>query len=70
MHIRPPSIDHGITSFIWAFILGLLLWVFLLGIGIAHGTAFIVAVIAMCVIFLYVRLYGEDEQPRKRRPTR
>jgi len=69
VHLRPPSIDHGITSFIWAFILGLLLWAFLLGIGIPHGTAFIVAVVAMCAIFLFVRLYGADE-PRKRRPTR
>lgn len=69
MHLRPPSVDHGITSFIWAFVLGLLLWLFLLGVGVSKATAFIVAVVALCAIFLYVRLYGEDA-PRKRRPTR
>ena len=43
MHLRPPSIDHGITSFVWAFVLGLLLWLFMLGIGISKATSFIVA---------------------------
>lgn len=69
MHLRPPSIDHGIVSFIWALVLAALLWGFLLGIGITRPTAFIVSAVAGCAIFLYVRLYGEDE-PSKRRPAR
>jgi hypothetical protein len=52
-------------SFVWAFLLGVLLWAFLLGIGISKATSFIVAAVAACGIFLYVRLYGEDE-PRRR----
>jgi hypothetical protein len=67
-HLRPPSIDHGIISFIWALVLGVLLWLFMLAVGISKPTAFIVAALASCAIFLYVRLYGEDE-PRRRRPT-
>jgi hypothetical protein len=66
MHLRPPSIDHGVVSFVWAVVLGVLLWAFMLGIGISKPTSFIVAAVAAGAIFLYVRLYGEDE-PRKRR---
>jgi hypothetical protein len=63
--LRPPSVDHGVVSFIWAFVLGLLLWLFMLGIGISKATSFIVAVLVGFGIFLYVRLHGEDE-PRRR----
>jgi uncharacterized membrane protein YdfJ with MMPL/SSD domain len=63
--LRAPSVDHGIVSFIWAFGLGLLLWLFMLGIGISKATSFIVAALVALGIFLFVRLYGEDE-PRRR----
>jgi peptidoglycan/LPS O-acetylase OafA/YrhL len=65
-HLRPPSIDHGVMSFIWAFVLGVLLWAFMLAVGVSKPVAFIIGVLATCAIFLYVRLYGEDE-PRRRR---
>ena len=65
MHLRPPSIDHGVISFVWAFVLGILLWGFMLAVGISQGTSVIVAALAAGGIFLYVRLYGEDE-PRRR----
>jgi hypothetical protein len=68
MQLRPPSIDHGIVSFIWAFVLGVLLWAFMLSIGISKPTSFIVAAVAACVIFLYVRLYGEDDVRPRRSP--
>jgi len=61
---RPPSVDHGVVSFIWAFVLGVLLWAFMLAIGASKPTAFLVAALVACAIFLYVRLYGEDE-PRR-----
>jgi hypothetical protein len=61
---RPPSIDHGVLSFVWAFVLGVLLWAFLLAVGMSKPAAFIIGAVAACVIFLYVRLYGEDE-PRR-----
>jgi hypothetical protein len=68
VHLRPPSIDHGIISFVWAFVLGVLLWAFMLGVGISRPTAFIVAAVVACAIFLYVRLYGEDEVRPRRSP--
>jgi hypothetical protein len=65
MHLpKAPSVDHGIVSFIWALVLGVLLWAFMLAVGISKPTAFIVAAVATCVIFVYVRIYGEDE-PRR-----
>ena len=73
MHLKPPSVDHGVISFIWAFVLALLLWLFLLAVGMSKPTAFIVAAVAACAIFLYVRVYGEDEPRRvplrRRRPA-
>ena len=64
MHLRPPAIDHGVTSFLWALGLGLFLWLGMLAIGVSKPTAFILAAVAGFLIFLYVRLYGEDE-PRR-----
>jgi hypothetical protein len=64
MHLRPPSIDPGVTSFIWALVLGLLLWGFMLAVGVSKPTSFIVAALAGCAIFFYVRRHGEDE-PRR-----
>jgi hypothetical protein len=61
MHLRPPSIDPGITSFIWAFLLALFIWLGLLGVGVNKGTAFVLALLSFGVIFLFVRLRGGDE---------
>jgi len=61
MHLRVPSIDRGITSFLWGFGLGLYLWLGMLAIGVSGATAFILGALAACGIFLYVRLFGEDE---------
>jgi hypothetical protein len=67
VHLRMPSFDRGLTSFLWAFGLGLFLWLGMLGIGVNKATAFIFAFLAACAIFLYVRLYGDDEVQRARR---
>jgi hypothetical protein len=67
MHLRMPAFDRGVTSFLWAFGFGLFLWLGMLAISIDGATAFILSALAAGVIFLYVRLYGEDEV---RRPAR
>ena len=59
MHLRPPSIDPGVTSFLWALLLGLFVWGGLLAIGVSKGTALILALLCFGAIFLFVRLYGE-----------
>ena len=47
------------TSFLWAFALGLFIWAGLLAIGVSKGTALILALLSFGAIFLFVRLYGE-----------
>jgi hypothetical protein len=61
---RPPSFDHGFVSFLWGVGLGLFIWLGLLAIGISKATAFILAALAAAAIFLYVRIYGEEELRR------
>ncbi len=68
MHLRPPAIDHGVVSFVWALVLAVLLWGFMLGVGVSKPTAFIVGAVAGLAIFLYVRIYGEDEPRRQPSP--
>ena len=64
MALRPPSIDHGVVSFLWAFGLGLFIWLGLLAIGVSGATAFIFGALSACAIFLFVRLFGEEELRR------
>jgi hypothetical protein len=65
-----PSFDRGLTSFLWAFGLGLYLWLGMLAIGVGGATAFIFAALSAGAIFLYVRLYGGDEVRSVRRGER
>lgn len=65
MHVRPPSIDHGIVSFLWGLVLGVLVWAFMLSVGLSKPTAAIIGVLAGCAIFLYVRICGEEEPRRQ-----
>jgi hypothetical protein len=60
MHLRPPSIDPGITSFLWAFGLGLFVWLGLLAVGVGGGTSFMLALLSFGAIFLFVRTQGGD----------
>jgi hypothetical protein len=64
VHLRPPSIDPGVTAFLWAFGLSLYLWLFMLAVDVDGATAAILSVLAFCAIFLFVRLFGEEELPR------
>lgn len=60
MHLRPPSLDHGFVSGLWAIGLGLFILLGAVAIGVQAATAFIVAGLAAAVIFVFVRLRGED----------
>jgi hypothetical protein len=64
-----PAFDRGLTSFLWAFGLGLFLWLGMLAVGVSGGTAFIFAILSACAIFLFVRIRGEDEIRRTRRSS-
>jgi hypothetical protein len=58
MHLRMPSIDPGVRSFIWAVVFFLFLYFGMVAIGVAHGTAFLLAIGFAFVIFLFVRTRG------------
>ncbi len=62
--LRPPSIDHGVISFLWAFGLGLFVWVGLLAVGVSGATSFIFGLLSALGIFLFVRIFGEEELRR------
>jgi len=64
MHLRPPSIDPGITSFIWAFFLAAFIWIGQLAVGVSSGTALVIALIAFGAMFLFIRLNGGDDPVR------
>ena len=61
MHLRMPSIDQGVQSFVWAAIFFLILWLGMLAVGVSQATAFILSLVAAGAIFLFVRLRGGDE---------
>lgn len=64
MHLRMPSIDHGVQSFFWAVLFFVLLWVGMLAFGVSRATALILSLITAGAIFLFVRLTGEDRPGR------
>jgi len=67
MHLRMPSIARGITSFLWAFFFFLLIWIGGVAVGFSNATTFIIGAVAGFLIFLYIRVYGENE-PRRPAP--
>jgi len=62
--MRLPAISHGVTSFLWAVGLSVYIWLGGVAVGFSSAAAFVVAAVAGCAIFLFVRIYGEDE-PRR-----
>ena len=45
MHLRAPSIDHGVQSFLWAVVFFLFLWFGMLAVGVSGATAFVLALV-------------------------
>jgi hypothetical protein len=60
VHFRPPSIDKGVTAFIWGLGLGLYIYFGLIAIGSSGAFAIVIAMVAAAGIWLFVRLRGED----------
>jgi len=63
MHLpRPPSIDRGTSAGLWAVGFGLYIFLGALAVGVSLGTSFIVSIVAIGLIFLFIRIYGADER--------
>ena len=58
MHLRAPSTDRGVQSFIWAVVFFVLMYFGMVTIAIAKGTAFLVSLVLAFLIFLFVRTRG------------
>ena len=67
MHFHLPSIDPGVMAFIWAFLLSLYLYFFLIAVGSSKAFAIVLALLAFAGIWLFVRLRGEETPVRRRR---
>lgn len=64
MHLRLPAIEPGVKAFVWALLLSIYLWGFLiLAVGFDKGASTVLGLIAFGAIFLFVRVYGESEEP-------
>jgi hypothetical protein len=63
VHLRLPAIEPGVKAFVWALLLSLYLWGFLLAVGVDTGTATVLGLVSFGAIFLYVRVCGENEEP-------
>ncbi len=61
MHLRMPSIDRGVQSFIWAVVFFLYLYVAMVLIAIPKGTAFALSLVVGFLVFLLVRTRGGDD---------
>ena len=64
MHLRPPAFDHGVISFLWALFFGAFIWIVGGALGFDSAVTFIAGCVAGFLIFLFVRVYGEDEPSR------
>ena len=60
MHIHPPSIDPGVTAFLWAIGLGAYIYFGLLAVGSSGAFAIVISMLAAAGIWLFVRTRGED----------
>ena len=60
MHFHPPSIDPGVTAFIWAIGLGAYIYFGLLAVGASGAFAIVISMLAAAGIWLFVRTRGEN----------
>ena len=61
MHLRMPSIDKGVQSFIWALVFFLYIFFGMKSVGVDGATALIVALVSAFLIFLFVRTRGDSK---------
>jgi hypothetical protein len=61
MHLRLPSIDKGVQSFLWALVFFLYLFFGMKAVGVSGSTSLILALVASFLIFLFVRVRGDTD---------
>ena len=63
MHLRAPSIDQGVYSFVWSVVFFLYMWLGALAVDVPGALAFVVSLVAAAAIFVFIRLRG-GQAPR------
>ncbi len=58
MHLRMPSIHHGVQAFLWALVFFLFLYFGMVSIEIGKGTALLVSLVSAFLIYVLVRTRG------------
>jgi hypothetical protein len=64
VHLRAPSVDKGVSSFLWAFFFFGYLFLGGLAIGVDKGQALIFSALLGLGIFFFIRILG-DRPPRR-----
>jgi hypothetical protein len=59
VHLRTPSTDRGVQSFLWSVVFFLVLYFGMLAVGVARGTSFLVSLVSAFLIFLFIRTRGD-----------
>jgi hypothetical protein len=62
VHLRLPAIDPGLKAFVWALLLALYVWSFMLAVGVDKGTSTVIGFLSLGGFFLAVRVFGESEE--------
>ena len=65
MHLRMPSIDHGVQAFLWALVFFLYLWLGAIAIGYPTGTSLVISLLVGAAVFLLVRTRGAGTAQRR-----
>ena len=58
MHLRPPSIDRGVQSFVWAVVFFLVLYFGMVAVDVGKATALLISLVSGFLIFILVRTRG------------
>ena len=61
MHFHLPSIDPGVTAFLWAIGLGAYIYFGLLAVGTSGAFAIVITLLSVAGIWLLVRTRGASE---------
>jgi hypothetical protein len=61
MHLRAPSTDRGVQSFIWSLVFFLILYFGMVVVDVSKATALIISLVSAFLIFLFVRTRGVDD---------
>jgi hypothetical protein len=60
VHLRPPSLDHGLVSGLWAILFFLIMFFGAVAVDVDTATALIFSALAAAAIYFFVRLRGQD----------